>query len=73
MPLVNKKDELVAIIARTDLQKKCDFPLVSKEQHQTRPEDHSSATKLAGAGVDVIAVESSLGDSLYQVQTIEMH
>jgi IMP dehydrogenase len=81
LPVVNEKDELVALISRTDLQKNRDYPRASKHVVNkqllvgasigTRPDDKKRAAALAEAGVDVIVVDSSQGDSLYQLEMIQ--
>uniref|UniRef100_A0A183DV60 IMP dehydrogenase n=1 Tax=Gongylonema pulchrum TaxID=637853 RepID=A0A183DV60_9BILA len=80
LPIVNSRDELVSLIARTDLKKARDFPLSSYDSKgqlrvgaaiNTREYAKEAVEKLADAGVDVLVIDSSQGASTYQVNLLK--
>jgi IMP dehydrogenase len=79
LPIINDKFELVALMSRTDLLKNQAFPDASKDKSKrllvgasvsTRPSDRERVIALVHAGVDVLVIDSSQGDSVYQIEML---
>jgi IMP dehydrogenase len=79
LPIVNENFELVSLISRSDLKKKRDFPLFSKTRAEgllvgaalgTRESDRERLVAVKEAGVDVVVIDSSQGDSDFQLEML---
>merc|ERR1719203_1030689 len=79
LPIITKSGRFVALVARTDLRKQADYPLATKDSRGclmvgaavgTRPSDKDRVRALASAGVDAVVVDSSQGDSTFQIDLV---
>jgi IMP dehydrogenase len=81
LPIVDSNGNLVSMISRSDLTKNLHFPLASKlpDSKQlicaaaigTRPEDKIRLQKLVDAGLDIVILDSSQGNSMYQIEMVK--
>ncbi|SCM20292.1 inosine-5'-monophosphate dehydrogenase, putative [Plasmodium chabaudi adami] len=80
LPIVNDNYELIALVCRNDMHKNRIFPHASKRENKqlivgasisTRESDLEKVNKLAQNMIDIICIDSSQGNSIYQIDMIK--
>jgi len=80
LPVVDRNYNLVGLLSRRDLLLNRDFPQATKDQKKrlrvaascgTRPVDKERVKALVTEDVDCLVIDSSQGDSIYQIEMVK--
>jgi len=81
LPIVDSQGHLTSLLSRSDLMKNLHYPLASKTPDSkqlicaaaigTREEDKARIKRLVEVGLDVVVLDSSQGNSRYQIEMIK--
>lgn len=81
LPIVDQAGNLISLLSRTDLMKNLNYPFASQLSQSkqlicaasigTRPDDKIRLGKLVDAGLDIVILDSSNGDSIYQLEMVK--
>ncbi len=81
LPIVDGNGNLISLLSRSDLMKNLHYPLASKLPHSkqlicaaavgTRPDDKIRLRKLVDANLDIVVLDSSQGNSVFQIEMIK--
>ncbi|XP_055347817.1 inosine-5'-monophosphate dehydrogenase 1b-like [Paramacrobiotus metropolitanus] len=80
LPIVDDKRTLVSIMARTDLKKRGNYPFATLDETGqlrvgaaigTRDSDKERLKLLVDAGLDCVVIDSSQGNSIYQISMLK--
>src|SRR5947207_4913758 len=81
LPIVDENGNLISLLSRSDLLKNLNYPLASKLPHSkqlicaaavgTRPDDKIRLQKLVDAGLDIVVLDSSQGNSKFQIEMVK--
>ena len=81
LPIIDSDGQLISLLARSDLLKNQSYPLASKNPESkqlyaaaaigTRPSDRERLALLVTAGLDIVVLDSSQGNSIFQIEMVE--